>query len=215
MTHVLKHKGTADGMTNAEIEENSQVFIIAGAETSASYLTGLLYHLLRNKSKLDKLTKEIRSTFSTEDDINMASLPRLEYLAAVIQEGMRIFPPGKLPCSCPLHLALTLVTAPQGVQRVTPKKGAMIAGKYVPGSILVGINRKILTQVFHLRKTDIKFQSGQPITPQPTLEILMTLSPSAGWAKSSIKTIAKNATSHSQLDHVTALVKLWPWRKSN
>lgn len=142
MTHVMKNTGRPDGMSTTEIEENAQVFIIAGAETTASYLTGLLFHLLCNRSKLDILVKEIRSAFSQEDDISIAATTGLKYLGAVIQEGMRIFPPGKSSSPFTYYHPLTHVPAPQGVQRVTPRSGAMIAGKHVAGSTFVGINRK-------------------------------------------------------------------------
>jgi hypothetical protein len=54
-----------------------------------------LYYLLKNPSKMDKLTKEIRSSFQKETEIDFESTKRLTYQAAVLEESLRIFPPRK------------------------------------------------------------------------------------------------------------------------
>lgn len=68
---------------------------MAGSETTASLLSGVIYYLLKNPSVLEKLVKEIRSAFPTEDTITIASVSSLKYEFAVLQEGLRIFPPGE------------------------------------------------------------------------------------------------------------------------
>lgn len=54
-----------------------------------------MYYLLINPPILETLLKEIRKTFHTEDEINMVNTSRLKYELAVIEEALRIFPPGK------------------------------------------------------------------------------------------------------------------------
>lgn len=53
--------------------------IIAGSETTATFLTGALYLLLKNPSYLDRVKLEIRSSFKSEDDITFASVENLPY----------------------------------------------------------------------------------------------------------------------------------------
>jgi cytochrome P450 len=81
-------------MSIEELEDTCVQITLAGSETTASLLSGVVYQLLKNPSILEQLIKEIRITFPTEDSINMASTSSLKYELAVIEEGLRIFPPG-------------------------------------------------------------------------------------------------------------------------
>lgn len=101
-----------------EMYANSQTLMLAGGETSATLLSGLFYHLLKNPEKLQKLTEELRNTFSKEEEITLTALPHLKYLQASIEEGMRLFPP-----------------VPVGLPRVVPEGGATICGEVVPGKV--------------------------------------------------------------------------------
>lgn len=56
-------------------------------------LVGTTYYLLKNPSTLAKLTSEIRNKFTSLSEITNQSTTNLEYLNAVINEGLRIFPP--------------------------------------------------------------------------------------------------------------------------
>lgn len=112
-----------DGLGVEEMITLSEVLMIAGSETTATVLSGMLYHLLRNPSCLSRLTHEIRSSFASENDINLNSTTRLQYLHAVLEESMRIYPP--VPTSLP---------------RVTPKPGQIICDKFVPAGTSVGLH---------------------------------------------------------------------------
>ncbi|OBT58338.1 hypothetical protein VE04_00739 [Pseudogymnoascus sp. 24MN13] len=76
-----------------EIIVNSALFIVAGSETTANALSGILARLVYNKEKYRKLVHEIRSTFANEKDMNFSTLSDLTYLNAVLEEGLRIHPP--------------------------------------------------------------------------------------------------------------------------
>ncbi|EKG09420.1 Cytochrome P450, partial [Macrophomina phaseolina MS6] len=76
-TFVLRHNDSGKGMNSGEMHANGAFLMLAGTETTATLLSGLTYHLLRNPDKLQKLTAEIRSTFASPDDMNMLSLGRL------------------------------------------------------------------------------------------------------------------------------------------
>jgi len=82
-------------MSIEELEDTCVQITLAGSETTASLLSGVVYYLLINPSLLKALVKEIRTTFQTDDEINMASTSGLKYELAVIDEGLRMFPPGK------------------------------------------------------------------------------------------------------------------------
>lgn len=58
---------------------NSMVLIVAGSDTAATLLSGLIYLLLKNPGCLHKITHEVRSTFSSEDEICFSSVQNLPY----------------------------------------------------------------------------------------------------------------------------------------
>ncbi|KAK0724599.1 putative cytochrome P450 monooxygenase [Lasiosphaeris hirsuta] len=103
---------------------NASTFIIAGSETTATLLSGLTYLLLKNPEALKQLTEEIRSAFSSEEEITLTSVSKLEYTMACINEGLRCYPP-----------------VPIGMPRIVPKGrgGVKIAGKFVPDNTTVSV----------------------------------------------------------------------------
>jgi len=95
-----KDPDTGEGMPRSELFMEGLTLIVAGSDTSSTTLSATLYYLLRNPACLQKVTSEIRSTFSNKDDIRTG--PRLQschYLRACIDEAMRMSPavPGLLP----------------------------------------------------------------------------------------------------------------------
>lgn len=96
MTYVQRHQGTPTGMSIEELQETCNALMLGGSETTASLLSGTVYYLLKNPEKLAKLNNEIRSAFKNADEITIVSTNRLTYQAAVVEEGLRIFPPRKL-----------------------------------------------------------------------------------------------------------------------
>lgn len=69
------------------------MLIIAGSETTATALSGATYLLGKNPDTLAKLTKEVRSAFSSEGEITLSSVQNLKYMLAVLDEALRMFPP--------------------------------------------------------------------------------------------------------------------------
>ncbi|KAK4570488.1 hypothetical protein LTR86_002568 [Recurvomyces mirabilis] len=105
-----------------EIIVNSALFIVAGSETTANLLSGLLARLIWNPDKYRKLCDEIRSTFKNEADLTFDNLSKLTYMNACIEEGLRIHPP-----------------VPTGLLRTVPAGGDTIDGSYVPGGTSVAV----------------------------------------------------------------------------
>lgn len=92
LSYILRPKDEK-GMTDDEIDVNARLLILAGSETTATLLSGATYFLLTNKVALDRASDEVRSAFQSEANITFTSLARLPYLNAVIEEGLRLYPP--------------------------------------------------------------------------------------------------------------------------
>src|SRR5271169_2675576 len=94
---------------------------IAAADTTAVSLTFTIYHCLANLQVWQRLRDEIRAKFNTADEITGQSTASLEYLDAVIHEGIHA------------HFDSEIGTrlrpaAPSNLIRETPPEGMMIAG---------------------------------------------------------------------------------------
>jgi cytochrome P450 len=105
-------------MSRAEIHSNAFILIVAGSETAATLLSGCIFYLCTNPLIMSRLVSEIRSTFTKEDEITFRNAASLTYLAAVIEESLRMHPP--------------FVTS---LTRITPPGGSMIDGHYVPAGV--------------------------------------------------------------------------------
>ncbi|KFA47800.1 hypothetical protein S40293_09054 [Stachybotrys chartarum IBT 40293] len=77
------------GMTEEEILANTPILIIAGSETTGTAMSGRWFYLSQNPTVQETLTKEIRSTFTSEHDINFHTTAPLEYLGACLNEILR------------------------------------------------------------------------------------------------------------------------------
>ncbi|CAI7661785.1 unnamed protein product [Penicillium palitans] len=110
-------------LSRAEMYANSQVFMVAGTETTATALSGLLYHLLMTPEKMSVLVEEIRGVFEKDSDIEMRALERMPYLNACIEEGLRIYPP-----------------VPAGLPRITPDEGLLVCGEHIPGKTTLSVH---------------------------------------------------------------------------
>lgn len=119
---ILKKEKDEGGLKEGEHESNASLFMVAGTETTATALSGTTYYLLKNPAYMKKLVEEIRSAFSDFDDVTFEGLARLKYLQAILQEGLRMYPP-----------------VPIALPRRTPQEGAMVCGEFVPGDVSIGV----------------------------------------------------------------------------
>ncbi|KAI1105049.1 putative cytochrome P450 [Jackrogersella minutella] len=105
-----------------QLASNATLLVIAGSETTATTLSGAIYLLLTHPKTLEKLKQEVRSMFSSADEINISSANKLTYMLAVIHESLRLFPP---------------VTS--GLVRQVPPGGEQVAGRFVAGGMFVEV----------------------------------------------------------------------------
>lgn len=117
MYHIQNYKGPAP--TSKEIASHYNVIMMAGAVTTATFLSGAVYYLCHYRQALQKLQNEMRNTFSTIESINSKDLLKCAYLNAVVEEGLRIYPPAGAA-----HLS-----------RIVPKGGCEISGRFIPGGV--------------------------------------------------------------------------------
>lgn len=120
VTPTKKYSDSKASLSDPEWAINMTIVVFAGSETSASALTAILRELVQNRGVLYRITEEIRSTFEKESDITIASTGNLEYLNAVVNEGLRLCPPVVI-----------------GVPRVVPEAGDTICSKWVPGGVRI------------------------------------------------------------------------------
>ena len=92
--------------------------LIAGSETTATFLAGCAYYLMRNPKEFQRLKEEVRGAFKESNDMDTNALSRLPYLTGVCEEGLRLFGP-----------------APFIWPRYSP--GAEIDGHYIPPGTVV------------------------------------------------------------------------------
>ncbi|EFQ34944.1 cytochrome P450 [Colletotrichum graminicola] len=119
---MLRKGSEVSPMTKDEIYKTTGILIIAGSETTATALSGATYNLATHPKVFARLCEEVRSSFASEDEIDLLSTAKLSYLHAVIEETLRVYPP-----------------IPASLTRRTPRGGANILGQWVPGDTSVGI----------------------------------------------------------------------------
>ncbi|KAL2822604.1 benzoate 4-monooxygenase cytochrome P450 [Aspergillus granulosus] len=122
LTRILEQRDP-DQVSDLQLAAHASDFVLAGSETTATALSCIMYHLLRNPKVLSRLQSECRMAFTSYDQISASSTLPLKYLHAVILEGLRIYPP--LPFALP---------------RVVPKGGDTVDGHFLPEGVIVSTN---------------------------------------------------------------------------
>jgi cytochrome P450 len=116
MTPVLADNFS--NMSRDEVESTYQMLIIAGSETTATTLVGIINHLAQNPAVKERLVNEIQGRFTSSTEINVASTRDLAYLTACINEGLRLCNP-----------------IPAGLPRCVPATGATVCGHWLPAFV--------------------------------------------------------------------------------
>ncbi len=123
------------GYTPGELFGEAVLLILAGSDTTKTIIAATIFYIVRNPRVYNKLTDEIRSTFTTVDEIRWG--PRLsscKYLRACLDEALRMSPP-----------------VPSELNREVLPGGIEIDGKLVPEGINVG------TSIYSLHYNELAF----------------------------------------------------------
>jgi cytochrome P450 len=112
---------TGKGFTTEQLQADSALIIAAGSDGVGLTLAATIFYLICNPSALEKLTAEIRSAFSSADEIANPKLNSLPWLHACIEEALRMNPP-----------------KPSSVPRQVLKGGVTIDGRYFPQGATLG-----------------------------------------------------------------------------
>jgi len=116
--------GDAHNLEFGEIAAEVSIMMNAGSTTTSIAMTNVLYLLLANPQKLQKLREEIDETLDEEDIIApYEKVKYLPYLRACLDESMRVWPPTS-----------------HGLPRETPAEGANILGEFIPGNTTVSMS---------------------------------------------------------------------------
>ncbi|CAI7607895.1 unnamed protein product [Penicillium manginii] len=114
ISYILRYNDDRT-MDTSEIQTNAALIIQAGSETTATALAACNFYLQKNRDCYTNLIEEIRNSFKSEDEITFLSVAKLPFLNAVIEEGLRMYPP-----------------SPAIVPRLVPKGGALVCGEILP-----------------------------------------------------------------------------------
>ena len=166
MTYVCRYNDEK-GMTRAEIDATFEILVAASSETTATALTGTLHYLLKHPVPFAKLREEIRKAFRRNEDITISSTAKLDYLTAVINEGLRLCPP-----------------TPTMLPRLVPKGGANVCGRWLPEGVSGHVQSpSAIIKLTHDGRLPWAYHSG-PCFEQPKASASQTHSSlSAGWTR--------------------------------
>ncbi|KAH7072290.1 cytochrome P450 [Paraphoma chrysanthemicola] len=115
-------KDSEKTLTPIELAADATVMMIAGTDTSSVAISGVFFYLSRNLDDYARLASEIRTTFTSEEDIRPGSeLAGCLFLRACIDESMRLAPPVAAPLWREMRYqdAVAGVKLPKGVDAAT------------------------------------------------------------------------------------------------
>lgn len=110
-------------LTKEQLQADAGLLIAAGSDGVSLTCAAAMFYLVWNPACLEKLTREIRSSFATLEDVRLPKLNQCMYLYAVVEEALR--------------LALCVASAfPREVLRA----GLNVDGEHVPAGMTVGMS---------------------------------------------------------------------------
>jgi cytochrome P450 len=111
-------------LTTENLIADSNLLTVAGTDTTSVTVTALFFFITRNPRVYTKLVEEIRTNFSSVEEIGSGSdlMAKCEYLRAAAYETLRLSPAG-----------------PSELERTVLSGGIMIAGEQYPEGITIGV----------------------------------------------------------------------------
>ncbi|KAL4979516.1 cytochrome P450 [Aspergillus desertorum] len=146
----LSKQGHGECLSDREIRNDAQSFIVAGSDTTANTLTYLVWSVLKERAIQERLVEELGILVQTlnveqgltEEDLSDVHLRELPYMNQVINETLRLYP-----------------VVPSGLPRVVPEKGSTLAGHWLPGGATV------TTQLYSLHRDEEVFEEPEKFDP--------------------------------------------------
>jgi cytochrome P450 len=120
---LIRNGEDSDKFTMDHVLAGCAMNMVAGSDTTAISLSAILYYLLKHHECLQRLRDEIfdfREQGKLSNSFAFKETQRMPYLQAVIKEALRIHPATGLP-----------------LERVVPKGGATICGRFFPEDVSV------------------------------------------------------------------------------
>ena len=121
-------------MTDERVLVMAVSMAFAGSETTAITLSAVFYFLLKHMRCYQTLMKELKGavedgTIENRPDglVSWPESQKLPYLDACIKEAFRLHPAAGLP-----------------LERITPPQGCEIAGRHIPGGVIVGCSAWVI-----------------------------------------------------------------------
>lgn len=162
MDLMMRSRGEKHGLTDLELASNSDTLIVAGSETTATLLCGVTYYLLSNPESFATCRDEVRSAFSSADEITFkTATARLPYMMACLEEALRLFPPIPITLSREIPAGQTAVIMGQvfpekvlflSIERSQQANGSSIDSSWCPSPCHVPL--------------ESQFPSGEGISPR-------------------------------------------------
>ncbi|QIW94503.1 hypothetical protein AMS68_000021 [Peltaster fructicola] len=137
-----------NGLNKIELESESILLILAGADSTATALRVTLLYIMTNPIVYAKLRAEIDGTKSSTEVITNNAAQALPFLRAVVLEGLRMFMP---------------LTGLAG--RLPPKGGLVLEGTYIPEGAEIGLCAYAM-----LRRTDLFGSDADSFRPERWIE---------------------------------------------
>ncbi|KAI1326253.1 cytochrome P450 [Xylariaceae sp. FL0255] len=122
MSHVLRNTESKRSLSQTEIILNMAGFVSGGTDTTATALAGWTYFMCTHPNAYKRVAEEVRSAFTSSDELRWDKVKELSFLGATIHEAMRLYPP-----------------SPASQQRIVPAGGATIEGYYIPEKKTVAV----------------------------------------------------------------------------
>ncbi|KKK17042.1 hypothetical protein AOCH_004422 [Aspergillus ochraceoroseus] len=140
-------EGERECLSDQEICNDAQSFIIAGSDTTAATLTYLIWSVCREEAIQAALVAELKGALAGPgaahtEIITDTQLRDLPYMNRVITEALRLYP-----------------AVPSALPRVVPEKGATMAGYWIPGGATVS------TQLYTLHRDPEVFENPERFDP--------------------------------------------------
>jgi cytochrome P450 family 628 len=136
---------TGTCLTKSQVAEESIVVVVGGSDTGSICMTFVFYYLLLHPDKYKKLQVEVDSIWDGVSELDGQEVvpARAPYLNAAINESLRLAEPD-----------------PNGNQRSTPKGGALINGKPIPGFTQLSIHK------WTMQRDERNFSRGLEFIPE-------------------------------------------------